>query len=151
MMQREERVENLFASTQNMIRAWKSYFAKVLEPDNISLMQMGLLFHLGRHQPATGRELSTALHISPSATAQLLDGLDQLGYITRESAPEDKRIKYFGLSPAGAEKYAALENKRKKLYAHVTATLSDQELEDMTALQEKMTRQIMNHDEGSAC
>jgi DNA-binding MarR family transcriptional regulator len=151
-MQRDNKVDNLFLSTQSMIRAWKNYFIKVLEPENISLTQMGLLFHLGAHQPATGRELSMALHLSPSAVAQLIDGLDQLGYITREAAPADKRIKYFGLSHAGQEKYAALESKRKQLFAHVTASLSDEELETMVVLQNKMTEQIKNNfDQGEAC
>ncbi|MDB5181355.1 MAG: hypothetical protein JWP13_118 [Candidatus Saccharibacteria bacterium] len=154
-MERTQRVESLFLSTQTMIRAWKSYFAKVLEPENISLMQMGLLFHLGSlPRPATGRELGAVLHLSPSAAAQLLDGLDGLGYIIRESAPQDKRIKYFSLSPAGTEKYAALKEKRNKFFANVTATLSDEEVEAMTQLQEKMTRQItsmQSKNKGETC
>ena len=141
-MQREAQIDELFASTQSLIRGWKNYFYKVLGPEHISPAQLGILFHLHAHGPSHGRNLSTALHTSPSALSQLLESLDNLGYITRQQDPNDRRVAYFGLSPMGTEKVADLNEKRKSFFRQVTESLTDDEIHTMVAIQQKMTRHI---------
>lgn len=141
-MQREERVEKLFASTQAMIRAWKGYFFRVLGPEKISLMQMSLLFYLNTHGRANGRAIASALQLSPSAAAQLIESLDHAGYIEREISTEDRRVTYFSLSFHGKQKVADLEGKSRKFFLDATAALSDEEIATMITSQQKIIDQI---------
>jgi DNA-binding MarR family transcriptional regulator len=144
-MRREERVENLFLSTQSMIRGWKSYFQKVLAPEKLSPMLMMLLFYIGGHQPVSGRKIGEALQLSPSAASQLIEGLSHLGYITRETAAQDRRITYFGLTVAGEDKVIDLQKKRMEYFMRVTAHLSDEEIDTLVKLQQKLTQEVKSH------
>lgn len=141
-MQREERVENLFLSTQSLIRGWKNYFHKVLKPEGLSPTLMSVLFHIGANQPVNGRSIGAAFHLSPSAVSQLIDGLYNLELIIKETSSEDRRATYYSLSNSGKEKLASLEKKSKEFFKSVTSSLTDEEVETMIRLQQKLIDEI---------
>lgn len=141
-MTREERVENLFLSTQSMIRGWRNYFQKALGPEKLSPTLMTMLFCISSNQPISGRNIAEMLQLSPSATSQLIDGLTSLGYITRETRSQDRRVTYFGLTKSGNQKAAHLENSRMEHFMRVTAALTDEELDMMVGLQQKIIDKV---------
>lgn len=148
-MQRDERVENLFLSTQSLIRGWKGYFYKVLKPEGLSPTLMSVLFYIGANQPVNGRSIGTAFHLSPSAVSQLIDGLYNLGYITRETRAEDRRATYLGLTEEGTRKLKHLEEKSKEFFKSVTKSLNDEEIEVMIRLQGKIQDAIATEQQAS--
>jgi DNA-binding MarR family transcriptional regulator len=141
-MQRSERVENLFLSTQSLIRGWRTHFQKLLKPEHLSPTLMSMLFHISTEQPASGRSISAALQLSPSAVSQLIDGLAHMGYISRETRAEDRRVTYFGLTELGEKKVLDLQVKRHQFFMSVTEALSDSELDTMVRLQQKLIDEI---------
>jgi DNA-binding MarR family transcriptional regulator len=141
-MSRERDVEELFLYTQNVVRGWKTHFYKVLGSENLSSTLMMMLFQINGTARANGRSIGAALNLSPSAVSQMIDSLDKLGYITRESGTEDRRVTYFGLTAGGKEKVAYLEKKRIKYFMSVTATLTDEEVVVMIKLLQKMQERI---------
>lgn len=141
-MEREARVEQLFLSTQAMVRAWKGYFVKVLAPEGISPVQMGLLFYLKTHGKVNGRNIARDLQLSPSAVTQLIDSLKDRGYIERQTSSDDRRVTFIGLTADGAAKLTIMENKNKQFFMEVTASLADQEIEAMIQAQQKIIEQV---------
>jgi DNA-binding MarR family transcriptional regulator len=143
-MKREDRVENLFLSTQSMIRGWRNYFQKSMGTEKLSPTLMTMLFCISSNQPISGRKIAEQLQLSPSATSQLIDGLANLGYITRETRSQDRRVTFFGLTKTGNEKAAQLENTRMKHFMFITEALTDEELETMVRLQQKVIDKVKN-------
>lgn len=141
-MQRDERVEKLFLSTQSLIRGWKSYFYKVLKPEGLSPTLMSVLFYIGANQPVNGQNIRAAFQLSPSAVSQLTDGLDGHGFITKHTRPDDRRATYISLSETGTQKLADLEIKSQEFFRSVTASLTDEEIDTMIALQQKLMMEI---------
>jgi DNA-binding MarR family transcriptional regulator len=137
-MNREERVESLILSTQSMIREWRNYFQKVLSPEKLSPTLMTMLFCISSNQPISGRKIAETLQLSPSATSQLIDGLTTLGYITRKTASQDRRITYFGLTKVGEEKVVDLEKRRMEYFMQITDSMSDDEIDTMVRLQQNL-------------
>lgn len=141
-MNRDTLLEDLFNDTQSLRRVWKQYFYKVLGDESLSPAQMGILFYINEHQPVTGKKVAKILQISPSAVTQLIDGLDQLNWITREHDEADRRIMHIRLSDAGRAKVDQLEQRRKEFFMDITETLCGDEIVSMITIQKKMMAQI---------
>jgi len=141
-MNREEMIEDLLANMQSMQRAWKMRMYGAMGKESLSPAQIGILFHLRHSQPVSGRKLAATLQMTPSSITQFIDGLDQLGYITREQDQQDRRIVYLGVSKKGEEKIKNLEERRKEYFKKFTETLSDEELMTMARIQKKMAQQL---------
>lgn len=144
-MEREARVEQLFLSTQAMIRSWKGYFVRALAPEHISPVQMGLLMYLKSRGTASGRNIGADMQLSPSAVTQLLDSLGDCGYIRREASSTDKRVTYISLTTEGLNKLTDMENRNKQFFKKVTDGLSDHEIETMISTQQKIIDQVHEH------
>jgi DNA-binding MarR family transcriptional regulator len=65
-----------------------------------------------------------------------------MGYITRETRAEDRRVTYFGLTELGEQKVLDLQDKRRQFFMSVTEALSDSELDTMVRLQQKLIDEI---------
>jgi DNA-binding MarR family transcriptional regulator len=77
--------------------------------------------------------------------SQLIDGLHQLGYITRQTGDKDRRVTYFGLTKSGEDKVVELEKRRLEYLTSITGTLDDEELDVIVKLQQKMINKIKHH------
>ena len=143
---RTEAVKQLFVSTDTLYRRWRSSFFKVVANEEISPVQISILVALlyGKGR-MSGRNLCEALSMSPSALSQQLDSLNSMGYLTKETDTNDRRITYFGMTDAGRELAEMLESKRMEFFKEVTASLSDREMAAIMAIQEKMTRYLTDH------
>jgi DNA-binding MarR family transcriptional regulator len=61
----------------------------------------GVVFRMLNHQPRTVSELAERLEISKQGTAQIIDDMQDRGYVVRTPDPRDKRAKLVALSPRG--------------------------------------------------
>lgn len=141
-MNRDKIVEDLFDGSQMLSRSWKTHFFKVLGSENLSPAQIGVVFYIKKNQPTSGKDVAAEMQTSPSAVTQLIDALDQRGYITRKSDPNDRRVSYISLSEAGEAVMSQLEEKRKQFFVEVTQVLTNDEIIAMTAIQQKMLTQV---------
>jgi DNA-binding MarR family transcriptional regulator len=135
---REQFVEDFFVATQAIQRLWKEQFYLRLGSERLTFGQMGVLMHVSENQPVNSKQIVEAMHSSKSSVAQLLDSLDQLGYITRHHDPSDRRVIYVSLSKQGSDKVASLHTKRREFFSHMTEGLNKQDLIAMTDIHNKM-------------
>ncbi len=77
--------------------------------------------------------------MSSSAATQLVDGLVQGGYVTRQEDPQDRRSVQLELSPNGKKHITATKEKRVNEMAEIFDALTDHELEEFVRLHKKLT------------
>jgi DNA-binding MarR family transcriptional regulator len=61
----------------------------------------GVVFRMLNYQPRTVSELADHLEISKQGTAQIIDDMQDRGYVVRTPDPNDARAKLVALSPRG--------------------------------------------------
>lgn len=139
---RKDLIEAYFAVSTQMQRAWKSCVLSEIAEENISIAQMGLLFLLNEHQPVLSKDIATKMHITRSAVAQLVEGLDELGYITRTEDESDRRMVYIRLSTRGQKKLGELEDRRRRIFESLVSDLSDEQLQEAIKINQVMLQQL---------
>ena len=141
-MDRQDLIEHLFVNTRALQRAWKRYYYEFMGAESLFPDQMSMLFYLKSNASASSKQLSSELHISKSSIAQIIDGLQQLGLVERQTDTFDRRITHTSLSKAGHKKVESLEAKRRDFFAKVAAGLSDREIDNLIVGQKKMADAI---------
>lgn len=137
-MDRDTLVSQYAEVNQSLIRLWKTKFFEAAEIEGISPALMGVMSLLARKQPMTSSELARGMHITRGAITQFVEALSDLGYITREADPRDRRLQYLRLNKKGMAAVARLEQLRNALITELTSVLSDDELVQLTAINRKL-------------
>jgi DNA-binding MarR family transcriptional regulator len=139
---REDLIEQYFEVSTSMQRAWKRRIFATFETERISIAQMGLLFMIHESQSVISKDLATRMQISRSAIAQFLDGLSELGYITKTEDSKDRRIVHISLSKKGKSKLKDLEKQRRVIFKQLVKELSDKQLKSAIEINNVMLRQL---------
>lgn len=95
--------------------------------------------------PLTLRELAAAEQVRPPTMTRLVDALEELGLVTREGDPRDKRRLRITATARGRALMARGRAKRVAALARRLSSLSPRELatlERATALLEQVTREL---------
>jgi len=141
-MQREELIEAIFASMQQMHRTGASKFHSLIGQHDISLSQMELLMIVKHHGPISAKHIAARMHLTPGAVTQLVESLATKGFLDRQEDEHDRRIIHISLSEGGKQKLRSLQEKRMRLLKKVMSSLETDELALMLRVQEKMSRHI---------
>lgn len=141
-MDREELVERFFTNQRTIFKTWKAHFQQLMGDNPLTHAQLSIMFMIHQEQPISGRELAAKMDISPSAVTQMLDALDQLGFIDRCEDEADRRITHIRLSEAGACKISELEEARNELLERLAAVLTDDELRAIVSINDKMIKEL---------
>ncbi len=80
--------------------------------EDLSHALIALLFAIHRAEPVSAKTLAEDEGVTPPAVTRSLRRLEQLGYITRESDPSDRRAQIIRLSPTGEEMRVELLHQR---------------------------------------
>jgi DNA-binding MarR family transcriptional regulator len=104
----------------------------------VTLHQLGALRHLVKHGPLTMNDLAARMEISPSAATQLVDRLVQHGLAERAPDPDDRRALRVAASGSALAAVRAFEKERSEGLAALLAPLSDDELEVIAGLAERI-------------
>lgn len=87
------------------LRIMKQLDARILKQleneQNIPYKHILLVHELTKDHPVTLSEIKKAHHVSASAATQLVNHLDELGYIEKMAHPNDKRSTLISLSSNG--------------------------------------------------
>jgi DNA-binding MarR family transcriptional regulator len=84
----------------SMQRSMRSLFRYARE-NNISMSQVGALFHIGHRGPLGVTDISERLGITSAAASQLLDRLVQQNLLERSEDPHDRRVRQISLTHSG--------------------------------------------------
>lgn len=143
-MDRNELLDQYIHVNQSLIRLWKAKFFEAADVEDLSPALMGILSLLDRRQPITSSEIAKEMHVTRGAVAQFIDTLSERGFVTREQDPDDRRMQYLRLSSSGTKVMQRLEKIRRSLFEELTCTLSDQELQQVIAIDRKIISTLDN-------
>lgn len=106
-----------------------------------SLGEYGVLAYLSESpgQRLRMTELAGQLHLSPSGLTRRLDRLVREGLVTREACPDDRRVVYAVLTPAGRERLeAAAPDHVAGVRRHLIDRLGETELRQLAEALEQV-------------
>jgi DNA-binding MarR family transcriptional regulator len=103
-----------------------------------TLYQVGALRHLVKHGPLTMNELAARMEISPSSATQLVDRLVHHGLAVRNPDPDDRRVLRVDVSGLAKEAVRDFEKNTSKRLESLVAPLTDDELELLASLAERI-------------
>lgn len=126
--------------------------------NNVSMSQMGAMFHLHRHVQSSVSDLGEELGISSAAVSQMLERLVRQGLVLRTEAVEDRRVKVIKLSEKGSQMVADGIQARlvwlEQLSTWLTPEETQKAVEGLNVLIEKgtlMENSIKEKRESKAC
>jgi DNA-binding MarR family transcriptional regulator len=84
-------------------------------------------------------DLAAQVALSPSGLTRAIDRLDEAGLVVREHCPEDRRVSYASLTPAGLARIeAAVPVHLQHLDEYFVSVLTPEELEQLGATMRKV-------------
>jgi DNA-binding MarR family transcriptional regulator len=103
----------------------------------------GFVLHfVAEHEAANVKAIARALNISSSAATQLIAGLEEKGYVVRQTSPNDRRAISLSLSDKAKKLFKEFKEQRLKKMIEVFEALSDEELAQYSALNKKIAESI---------
>jgi DNA-binding MarR family transcriptional regulator len=81
--------------------------------DGLSYPLMSLLLSIFRTQPVSAGDLAAAEGVSPPSVTRSLNRLIQLGYVSRETDPADRRAALITLTPRGMQERDLILRRRE--------------------------------------
>ena len=141
-MQREELIEAIFATMQQMHRTGTAKFHALMGQEDISPTQMELLLNVKHLQPVSVKDIAARMRLTPGAVTQLMEGLVAKGYIERRTDAHDRRITNVVIAENGSKKLKELWERRKAMLRNIMQELDTDELAVMLRVQEKMLHHI---------
>lgn len=109
-------------------------FNQFLRVAGISMPQIMALLRVHYHGPCGVSDVADHLDVSKAAASQLVDRLVQQGLLSRWEHPADRRVKLVALTEDGADLVAQGIEARQRWMEELTAVLSPQEQEDISAV-----------------
>ncbi|MCL6625267.1 MAG: MarR family transcriptional regulator [Alicyclobacillus shizuokensis] len=100
-----------------------------------------------RHPGCTVGELAERLDVRPSTMSQMLDRLEKVGYVQRELAPEDSRVKRVHLTELGQQVVRQVESIWLTRLSRPFARLTASEQEQLVELMEKLAQSVRDSGE----
>ena len=115
---------------------WYQYeFAQLVRPFGLTPPQYNVLRILSSAgQPLPCLAIADRLMTRVPAITSLIDKLERRQLVERKRCPQDRRVWYVGLTPAGQKLLATLEQPVQALYARLCRKLSNKECEMLAKL-----------------
>jgi DNA-binding MarR family transcriptional regulator len=135
---RDHLIQSLFENMNAIQRSMHAHKQKMHGEQPLSSSQLELLFTISFAQPVSSKQLANQLRLTPGAVSQLLENLEQQGFVERRTSEEDRRVQYLRVSTEGESLLRSLEKRRRKFMEAVIKDLSDEELEIWLQVQQKM-------------
>jgi len=135
MTARPEHIGRVLEQVAAWTRVLGETRARPLGDRRLSRSQTDALFLLARaKRPLTPGRLAGALHLTPGAVTQLLEGLRRAELVTQGPHPDDARSQLVTLSPAARQRVSEFEQATITSLADRFAALDDTELANLAAL-----------------
>lgn len=133
-----EKEVNYQNMTSDLMEIMMSVHKNILNPSSLAKMagisyaQLGIMFFLLKIENPSVTELAAHLRISKPNMTPLLDSLIEMGYITRERDPHDRRVLRISVTDEGKKFYGELRKYNCDMLKSATISLSDEELEKLS-------------------
>ena len=118
-------------------QASTAYFAEECGGD-LTAVQYAALVAIGSHPGIDATRLSEIIHFDRSTIGDVLDRMAGKGWVLRESAPNDRRLKRLRLSPAGHQVLQQVAPGIRRVQERLLARLTADEGKTLIRLLAKM-------------
>jgi DNA-binding MarR family transcriptional regulator len=98
----------------------------------LSATGIAVLGRLRREGPTTLQSLAAAEHVRPPTMTRIIERLAELGMVTKQPNPDDRRSTIVHLHPNGDEYLAATVRQRSQWLTGRIETLTDEEREALS-------------------
>ena len=102
--------------------------------DGVEWAAYGLLFQLVHDGPRRSSALAETACVDPSTVSRQVAQLVKAGLVERQSDPEDGRASLLVATERGRETYAAKQEHRQRMFAHVLEGWPADDVDALTAL-----------------
>lgn len=141
---RLELQNQIYEDMQTTKRLMHPYFARFFATLDLTVGQSYLLLVLDESQPISFKTLADKTYMTPGAMTQLIDSLEKLDYVKRVRGSTDRRIIHIYVTEKGARIIETIHKQRDQLMSKMLEVLTNDELEQMAAIQRKTTIQLEN-------
>lgn len=123
-----------------LARCGNQFRGERLKPLSLTAAQAPYILHICARPGRSQEELAAALHVNPSNAARQLARLSDLGFITREAHPQDKR--QLAVYPTDKAREACPQIRRINAQWHdyLTLEMTEEEKGQLEVLLEKMRK-----------
>jgi DNA-binding MarR family transcriptional regulator len=97
-------------------------------PDHVSFAQYGLLVRLSGPGERSARDLAEQADLSPATVAQMLEGLEAQGLVTRTRSEQDRRVVLSSLTKRGAQLVTERHTMMEPRWRAALSEFNDKEL-----------------------
>jgi DNA-binding MarR family transcriptional regulator len=101
-----------------------------------------VLYVIAESQPISLKKLADAIHLTPGAITQLVDGLVQANYVNRTPSEQDRRVSVVTLTPEGSRTMSAMRRSKEELFTKLVGGLTNEELSAFVGVQRKMLKYL---------
>lgn len=119
------------------VRSYEALF-ELFGADALSPGRMTALCIIGNQPGINQSALAEALRVNRASVVKVIDTLQSLGYVERQSIPEDRRSYALVITPAGRDKLRRLTALSRKYEDAIAAQLSAQERSTLIKLLSKV-------------
>jgi DNA-binding MarR family transcriptional regulator len=115
--------------------------AQLVADHGLTINQYEALLHLARAEERRMRrvDLAERLILTASGVTRLLDGLEQAGYVDRDSCASDRRVTYAVLTDAGLAKLKEASTSHvADIRSYFESRFSAEELDQLVALLDRL-------------
>jgi DNA-binding MarR family transcriptional regulator len=137
----DESIQRVITAVHRLSRRLNQWYDRQLVDLDISTNEYLVISELARspaHAPLTPSQLAAATNIAPSSMTHRLDRLVERDLITREQDPDNRTRVLIQLSDAGYALFVEVIRQSDTVESDVLAGLSDDEIETMAELLEKV-------------
>jgi len=142
MSRRDELITSIFEAMNATKRSMHGRLHALIGDSPISRSQLELLFVLKQLQPVTSKKLADHMQLTPGAVSQLVEGLADEAFVSRETDPSDRRLQILRLSKSGMQELQRIEKNRHELFKHVLDDLTDDELALLLRINQKIATHL---------
>jgi DNA-binding MarR family transcriptional regulator len=131
-------------TTYLISQAWFAMRDRVergLKPHGVTGMQFSLLSTLDHRGNQSSAQLSRRFYVTPQAMGQVLNNLEEAGWLTRTEDPANRRVLQVNLTQAGRELVRRCEAEVRKIEDAAFAGIDAKDLAEMRA----MLRSFVTH------
>lgn len=108
----------------------------------LNAQQGHTIAYINDHEGAIQKDLADVFHKRGASITSMLQGLEKKGYIERRIPKDNEREKRLYVLPKGKELIETFDRRFQEIENEITASLSDEEIETLMKLLNKINKNL---------
>ncbi|MDB4939662.1 MAG: DNA-binding transcriptional regulator, MarR family [Candidatus Doudnabacteria bacterium] len=138
----KEQVQRFFEAMTSLHQAMGGRRHNFIKRFGLTHQQVEILYALGDRRILTVKEIAATMGVTSSAATQMVEGLQKIGILQRQTDPDDRRMVKVSLTVKGLKKFEEFKQAHAKHMEFILKALSNDERELLISLPDKMIKQL---------